>query len=129
MKKWALFITIIVLTLIIAWCKNTTNNNTAISYTTAECEELWENTVCGKDGYSYVNECYLNFYGSEKSDLAEVIEWECIYEWELKECSEMEEKRICGEDYIMYYNECFLNANWIEKSETAVPVDPGVCVD
>ena len=38
------------------------------------------NPVCWKDGATYPNKCYLDFYGiKEETDLAEIINGKCVF--------------------------------------------------
>ena len=46
----------------------------------AECYEEPQVTVCGQDGNSYYNKCFMEKAGvDEETELAEVIDGECIY--------------------------------------------------
>lgn len=45
-----------------------------------DCGKLPVNIVCGKDGNTYNNSCYLDeAWVEEESELAEVIDWECVF--------------------------------------------------
>ena len=46
----------------------------------AACDAEWEDIVCGKDGNTYYNGCYLDFaWVEEETELAEVIDWKCVF--------------------------------------------------
>jgi len=46
----------------------------------AECYEQPQVTVCGQDGNSYYNRCFMEKSGvEEETELAEVVDGECVY--------------------------------------------------
>ncbi len=46
----------------------------------AECYEQPQITVCGEDWNTYYNRCFMEKAGvKEETELAEVVDWECIY--------------------------------------------------
>ena len=46
----------------------------------AECYQEPQITVCGKDGNPYYNRCFMEKAGvEEETELAEVVDGECIY--------------------------------------------------
>ena len=46
----------------------------------AECYNQPQITVCGEDWNSYYNRCFMEKAGvKEETELAEVVDWECIY--------------------------------------------------
>lgn len=46
----------------------------------AECYEQEQITVCGQDWNSYYNRCFMEkAWIEEETELAEVIDWECVY--------------------------------------------------
>lgn len=45
-----------------------------------DCEKIAQEIVCGEDGNTYFNRCYLNAaWVAEETELAHVENWECIY--------------------------------------------------
>ena len=45
-----------------------------------DCETMAQEIVCGEDGNTYFNRCYLNAaWVAEETELAHVENWECIY--------------------------------------------------
>lgn len=51
-----------------------------LEYEKVDCSSLPENIVCGKDGNTYNNSCYLeDAWVEEETELAEVVDWECVF--------------------------------------------------
>lgn len=47
----------------------------------AECDSQWEEIVCGKDGSTYSNRCYMEASGiEEETEHAKVVDGKCEFE-------------------------------------------------
>ena len=56
------------------------NSDDNITQKIAECDKMGEDITCWKDWNTYYNKCYLEFaWVEEETQLAEVIDWECVF--------------------------------------------------
>lgn len=81
--------------------------------------------VCGIDGQTYHNACYLQFYSTTQLD----YEGPCNTQRPNCRCSDaiIPDKEVCGADGETYLNQCFLNCAGVQQAYEGRCVDTGPC--